>query len=163
MSNSVVLGNREYFPGIGKIQFEGAGSDNPLAFKYYDENRVVAGKTMKEHFRFATAYWHTFCGTGGDPFGPGTKKFPWLEASDAVQSAKDKMDAAFEFFTKIGTPYFCFHDVDLVDEGPSLAESERRLSAIVDYAKEKIAASGVKVLWKFWMRLSYRLSSTGGT
>ena len=147
MSNAVVLGNREYFPGIGKIQFEGPESDNPLAFKYYDENRVIAGKTMKEHFRFATAYWHTFCGTGGDPFGPGTKQFPWLEASDAVQSAKDKMDAAFEFFTKIGTPYFCFHDVDLVDEGPSLKESERRLSAIVDYAKEKIAASGVKVLW----------------
>lgn len=147
MSNAVVLGNREYFPGIGKIQFEGPESDNPLAFKYYDENRVIAGKTMKEHFRFATAYWHTFCGTGGDPFGPGTKKFPWLEASDAVQSAKDKMDAAFEFFTKIGTPYFCFHDVDLVDEGPSLKESERRLNAIVDYAKEKIAASGVKVLW----------------
>ncbi len=147
MSNAVVLGNREYFPGIGKIQFEGPESDNPLAFKYYDENRMIAGKTMKEHFRFATAYWHTFCGTGGDPFGPGTKQFPWLEASDAVQSAKDKMDAAFEFFTKIGTPYFCFHDVDLVDEGPSLKESERRLSAIVDYAKDKIAASGVKVLW----------------
>ena len=147
MSNAVVLGNREYFPGIGKIQFEGPESDNPLAFKYYDENRVIAGKTMKEHFRFATAYWHTFCGTGGDPFGPGTKQFPWLEASDAVQSAKDKMDAAFEFFTKIGTPYFCFHDVDLVDEGPSISEYERRMQAIVDYAKGKQQASGVKLLW----------------
>lgn len=147
MSDLIVLGDREYFPGIGKIKFEGSKSDNPLAFKYYDENRVVAGKTMKEHLRFATAYWHTFCGTGGDPFGAPTKRFPWLTATDPVQQAKDKMDAAFEFFTKIGTPYFCFHDVDLVDEGPSLKESERRLHAIVDYAKAKKAASGIKVLW----------------
>lgn len=147
MSDLIVLGDREYFPGIGKIKFEGSKSDNPLAFKYYDENRVVAGKTMKAHLRFATAYWHTFCGTGGDPFGAPTKRFPWLTATDPVQQAKDKMDAAFEFFTKIGTPYFCFHDVDLVDEGPSLKESERRLHAIVDYAKAKKAASGIKVLW----------------
>ncbi len=147
MSESILLGEREYFPGIGKIKFEGPKSNNPLAFKHYDENRIVSGKTMKEHLRFATAYWHTFCGTGGDPFGAPTKRFPWLTASDPMQQAKDKMDAAFEFFTKIGTPYFCFHDFDLVEEGPSLKESERRLQAIVDYAKAKKQASGVKVLW----------------
>ncbi len=148
MSNSVLLGDKEYFPGIDKIKYEGRESDNPLAFKYYDENRLVAGKTMKEHFRFAVAYWHTFCGTGGDPFGPGTKLFPWLTANDAVQQAKDKMDAAFEFITKMGIPYYCFHDVDLVDEGnQGLKEFERRLQAIVDYGKQKQAASGVKLLW----------------
>lgn len=144
---SVTLGNREYFPGISKIKFEGPQSDNPLSYKWYDENRVVAGKTMKEHFRFAVAYWHTFCGTGGDPFGPGTKRFPWDANQDAVQRAKDKMDAAFEFITKLGVPYYCFHDIDLVDEGNSLSEYETRLRAIVDYAKVKQQASGVKLLW----------------
>lgn len=144
---SVVLGAKEYFPGIGKIPFEGRESDNPLAFKFYDENKVVAGKTMKEHFKFAVAYWHTLCNTGGDPFGVGTKAFPWLVAADPIQQAKDKMDAAFEFITKLGVPYFCFHDVDLVDEGESVAELQRRLQIITDYAKEKMASSGVKVLW----------------
>ena len=144
---SVTLGNREYFPGIGKIKFEGPQSDNPLSYKWYDESRVVAGKTMKEHLRFAVAYWHTFCGTGGDPFGPGTKRFPWDANQDAVQRAKDKMDAAFEFITKLGVPYYCFHDIDLVDEGNSLTEYETRLRAIVDYAKAKQQASGVKLLW----------------
>lgn len=144
---SVVLGAKEYFPGIGKIPFEGRESDNPLAFKFYDENKVVGGKTMKEHFKFAVAYWHTLCNTGGDPFGVGTKAFPWLVAADPIQQAKDKMDAAFEFITKLGVPYFCFHDVDLVDEGESVAELQRRLQIITDYAKEKMASSGVKVLW----------------
>lgn len=144
---NLLVGEREFFKGIGKIAYEGKDSDNPLAFKYYDENRVVAGKTMKEHFKFAVAYWHTFCGTGGDPFGPGTKAFPWLEASDPVRQARDKMDAAFEFITKMGVPYYCFHDFDLVNEGDTLAESERRLQAIADYAKQKQAASGVKLLW----------------
>lgn len=138
---------KEYFPGIGKIAYEGRESDNPLAFKFYDENRRVGGKTMKEHFKFAVAYWHSFCNTGGDPFGVGTKEFPWLAAADPVQRARDKMDAAFEFITKMGIPYFCFHDFDLVDEGDSAAESERRLHAITDYAKEKMKATGVKVLW----------------
>lgn len=137
-----------YFPEIGKVKFEGKDSTNPFAFKYYDENRVVmGGKTMKEYFRFAIAYWHTFCGTGNDPFGPGTKIFPWNKSSDAVQRAKDKMDAAFEFITKIGAPYYCFHDFDLIDEGDSIAESERRLQTIVDYAKAKQAETGVKLLW----------------
>ncbi len=144
---SIVAGSREYFPGIGKIPFEGPQSDNPLAFKWYDENKIVAGKTMKEHFRFAVAYWHTFCGTGGDPFGPGTKLFPWDENADAVQRAKDKADAAFEFITKLGVPYYCFHDVDVVDEGSSLAEYETRMQTLTEYLKEKQKASGVKLLW----------------
>ncbi len=143
----VTTGDREYFKGIGKIKFEGKESDNPLAFKYYDANKKVGKKTMEEHFRFATAYWHTFCGTGGDPFGPGTKDFPWNRANDAMQRGIDKMDAAFEFMTKIGTPFYCFHDYDLVEEGPNLKESEKRLSKIVDYAKAKQKASGVKLLW----------------
>ncbi len=144
---NITLGDKEYFAGISKIQFEGRESDNPLAFKWYDENRIVGGKTMKEQMRFATAYWHTFCGTGADPFGPGTKQFPWDLKNDAVGRAKDKMDAAFEFMTKLGTPYYCFHDIDLVDEGNSLSEYESNLAAIVDYAKQKQAVSGVKLLW----------------
>ncbi len=144
---SVTLGQKEYFKGIGKIKFEGKGSDNPLAFKFYDENKVVAGKTMKEHFRFAIAYWHTLCGVGSDPFGPGTKLFPWSVADDAIGRGKDKMDAAFEFITKIGAPYYCFHDFDLVEEGSSFAESQKRLETIVEYAKQKQKESGVKLLW----------------
>ena len=143
----MVTGNTEYFKGIGKIEFEGQTSDNPLAFKWYDENQVVAGKTMKEHFRFATAYWHSFCGVGSDPFGPGTQQFPWAVGADADERARNKMDAAFEFMTKLGTPYYCFHDFDLVEEGDSFAESSRRLEKIVAYAKEKQASSGVKLLW----------------
>jgi xylose isomerase len=141
------LSKTEFFTGINVIKYEGRESDNPLAFKWYDENRLVAGKTMKEHLRFATAYWHTFTGTGGDPFGPGTKQFAWDRQGDILGRAKDKMDAAFEFFTKLGTPYYCFHDIDLVDEGNSLAEYESNLSAIVDYAKEHQTASGIKLLW----------------
>ncbi len=141
MSNS-------YFPSVDKIKFEGKDSTNPFAFKYYDENRKLpGGKTMKEYFRFAIAYWHTFCGTGNDPFGPGTKKFPWDAADSAEKRAKNKMDAAFEFFTKIGAPYYCFHDFDLIEEGSSIAESEKRLQTIVDYAKSKQAESGIKLLW----------------
>ena len=144
---AITLGNTEFFKGISTISYEGRESDNPLAFKWYDQNRVVNGKTLQEHLRFAVSYWHTFCGTGGDPFGPGTKVFPWDANADAVQRAKDKMDAAFEFMTKLGVPYYCFHDLDLVDEGPNFTEYERRMAAIVDYAKQKQAASGVKLLW----------------
>ena len=139
--------SKVYFKGIGKIKYEGLGSDNPLSFKYYDPEKVVAGKKMKDHLRFAVAYWHSFCGTGNDPFGPGTKKFPWDADADPMQRARDKMDAAFEFITKIGAPYYCFHDFDLVDEGPSLAESRKRLQAIVEYAKQKQRETGVKLLW----------------
>jgi xylose isomerase len=136
-----------YFPNIDKIPFKGKDSDNPMAFRFYDENRIIAGKTMKEHFKFSIAYWHSFCGTGGDPFGPGTITHPWDADPDPVQRAKDKMDAAFEFITKIGAPYYCFHDVDLIDEGKDIAEYEARMKIIVEYAKQKQAETGVKLLW----------------
>lgn len=138
---------KTYFPSIGKIPFEGRESDNPMAFRFYDENRIIGGKTMKEHFKFSIAYWHSFCGTGGDPFGPGTIVHPWDASPDPIQRAKDKMDAAFEFISKIGAEYYCFHDIDLIDEGPSLADYEKRLQIITDYALEHQKASGIKLLW----------------
>jgi xylose isomerase len=143
----LTLGDKEYFKGIGQIKYEGKDSKNPLAFRYYDPKQKVGKKTMEEHLRFAIAYWHTFTGTGGDPFGAPTKSFPWLVSSDPVQCAFDKMDAAFEFITKIGVPFYCFHDYDLVNEGPTLKESESRLQKVVEYAKKKQKASGVKLLW----------------
>lgn len=141
------IGDKEYFKGIGKIKFEGKESKNPLAYKFYNPEQVVAGKTMREHFKFAVAYWHTFCGQGADPFGPGTQNFPWDQSNDPITAAKEKADAAFEFITKLGFDYFCFHDFDLVQEPSTFAESEKRLATIVDYIKEKKSASGVKLLW----------------
>ncbi|MDF4204291.1 xylose isomerase [Maribacter sp. SA7] len=143
----IIMANKEYFKGIDKIKFEGKESDNPLAFKYYNPDQVIAGKTMKEHFKFSTAYWHTFCGQGSDPFGPGTQNFEWDKSSDAVQAAKDKADAAFEFFDKIGFDYYCFHDFDLIEEASTFAESEKRLATITEYLKEKQKESGKKLLW----------------
>ena len=143
----IVTGNQEFYKCIGAISFEGKESDNPLAFKYYNPDQVVMGKTMKEHFRFAIAYWHSFCGQGGDPFGPGTQQFPWDQSSDPIQRAKDKADAAFEFITKMGFEYYCFHDTDLVDEAPTLAENEKRLQTLAEYLATKQKASGVKLLW----------------
>ena len=142
----VLKGNKEYFKGIGQIKYEGPSSRNPLAFKWYDEKKVINGKTMKDYLRFAVAYWHTFCGTGGDPFGPGTQIFPWDGASDVMSAAKERMDAAFEFITKMNIPFYCFHDVDVVGDG-SVFEIEKRLETMVEYAKAKQAASGVKLLW----------------
>ena len=139
--------SKEYYKGIKKIEFEGRDSDNPLAFKYYDPNKIVAGKTMKEHFKFAIAYWHTFCGVGSDPFGPGTQNFEWDKSPDPIQAAKDKADAAFEFIQKMGFNYFCFHDYDLVKEGDTFSESEKRLNTIVNYIKEKKNDTGIKLLW----------------
>ncbi|MBX2963157.1 MAG: xylose isomerase [Cyclobacteriaceae bacterium] len=136
-----------FFKEIPKIKYEGRESKNPLAFKYYDSKRKVGKKTMADHLRFAVAYWHTFCGTGGDPFGAATKNFPWLQNPDPVQRAKDKMDAAFEFANKLGINFYCFHDYDLVDEAPTLKESEKRLTAIVQYAKQKQKETGIKLLW----------------
>ena len=147
MAIKVTTGAKEYFPGISKIQYEGPQSNNPLAFKYYDENKVVAGKPMKDHFRFAIAYWHTFCGTGADPFGAGTMPLPWSKNSDAMQAAKDKLDAAFEFISKLGAPFYCFHDRDIAPEGNSIEESEANLKEIVALAKKKQAESGIKLLW----------------
>ena len=142
-----LIGNVEYYKGIGDIKYEGKNSTNPFSFKYYDPNKIVAGKTLKEHFRFAIAYWHSFCGQGTDPFGTGTQNFLWDKSQDPYQAAKDKADAAFELITKMGFEYFCFHDFDLIQEGESLKESEKRLLYITDYIKLKQNQSGVKVLW----------------
>lgn len=143
---TVFKGNKEFFPGIGQIKFEGPQSKNPLAFKWYNADQVVAGKTMKDHLRFAVAYWHTLCGTGGDPFGPGTKVFPWDAPADVTEANKARMEAAFEFITKVGAPFYCFHDTDVAGDG-SVFEIEGRLVKMVDYAKELQAATGVKLLW----------------
>ena len=138
---------KSMFSAIPKIKYEGPESKNPLAFRWYDENRKVGGKTLKEHLRFATAYWHTFCAGNADPFGGATRIFPWESISDPVEQAKAKMDSAFDFFVKIGTPFYCFHDVDLVNFGGSIAEYEKNLQAIVDYAKAKQKETGIKLLW----------------
>ena len=144
---SIVTGNKEFFKGIGQVKFEGVESDNPLAFRWYDENKIVAGKPMKEYLRFACAYWHSFVGNGGDPFGEPTHLHPWNEKADAVERAKDKADAAFEFITKLGMPYYCFHDVDVVDYTSDVNENDKRLQALTAYLKQKQDASGVKLLW----------------
>lgn len=143
----ITTGDTSYFPDINEIPFEGKDSKNPLSFKYYDSDRKVGDKTMQEHLRFAVAYWHTLCETGGDPFGWGTREWPWMKYDDPVDRARAKMDAAFEFITKLGVPFYCFHDVDVVDEADSIAETDRRLQTMVDYAKKKQEASGVQLLW----------------
>src|SRR5882672_2814382 len=143
----VVTGQQQFFKSIKKVRFEGKDSDNPMAFKYYNAQQKVGKKSMENHLRFAVAYWHTFGGNGSDPFGAPTKNFPWLKAVDPVQRALDKMDAAFEFISKIGIPFYCFHDYDVVDEAPTIKESEKRLFKLVDYAKQKQKESGVKLLW----------------
>mgnify|MGYP000172374071 CR=1 FL=1 len=131
------MATKEFFPGIGKIQFEGKESRNPMAFRYYDANKVILGKKMSEWLKFAMAWWHTLCAEGGDQFGGGTKTFPWNGAACPVQAAKDKVDAGFEFMQKMGIEYYCFHDVDLVDEGANVEEYEARLKEVVAYLKEK--------------------------
>ena len=136
-----------FFPGIEKIQFEGKESKNPMAFRYYDAKKVVLGKTMAEWLKFSMAWWHTLCAEGADQFGGGTKTFPWNGAACPIQAAKDKVDAGFEFMQKIGIEYYCFHDVDLVDEGANVEEYEANLKQIVAYLKEKQAETGIKLLW----------------
>ncbi len=143
----VVTGDTTFFPGVGRIPFEGRDSDNPLAFHWYDEDRVVAGRTMKEQLRFSVAWWHTFCGKGSDPFGSATHAWPWFSGRDAETRAKNKMDAAFEFITKLGAPFYCFHDYDLAEEADDFSESTRRLEVMVEYAREKQASSGIRLLW----------------
>ncbi len=137
---------KEYFPGLKKVKFEGKDSKNPFAFHYYDENKVIMGKTMKDWLRFAMAWWHTLCAEGADQFGGGTKSFPWM-ADDALQTAKNKVDAGFELMQKLSIPYFCFHDVDLISEGKNVAEYEANMKAIVAYIKEKQKETGAKLLW----------------
>lgn len=160
---SVLTGDKEYFKGIGEIKFEGIESDNPMAFRWYDQNRMVGGKSLKEHLRFACAYWHSFCNDGSDPFGGPTHIFGWNQKSDPVERAKDKMDAAFEFITKMGFEFYCFHDVDVVDYGNDIVENERRLQALTDYAKQKQADSGVKLLWGTANLFSHRRYMNGAS
>lgn len=144
---AIVKGKEEFFKGIGKIKYEGPESDNLLAFHWYQEDKIVAGKPMKEHLPFACAYWHSFGGSGADPFGEPTHDYPWNKKKDPVDRGKDKMDAAFEFITKMGLDYYCFHDVDLVDYGNDISENDKRLQAMVDYARQKQEQSGVQLLW----------------
>ena len=143
----VVTGTQEFFKNIGPVKFEGLESDNPLAYRWYDENSIVAGKKMKEWLRFACAYWHSFNGNGADPFGGPTHIFPWDQKNDVIDRAKDKADAAFEFITKLGLPYYCFHDVDVVEYGNDIKENERRLDTLTNYLKTKQDDSGVQLLW----------------
>ena len=138
---------KEYFPGIGKIAYEGPESRNPLAYRYYDANRVVLGKKMSEWLKFAMAWWHTLCAEGADQFGTGTKKFPWNEAPDAMTAAKQRADAGFEVMQKLGIEYFCFHDTDLIGDLTDIDSYEARMHEIVAYLKEKMAATGIKNLW----------------
>ena len=141
------MATKEFFPGIGKIPFEGKDSRNPMAFRYYDAEKVVLGKKMKDWFKFAMAWWHTLCAEGADQFGGGTKTFPWNAEACPVQAAKDKVDAGFEFMQKMGIEYYCFHDVDLVAEAATVEEYEANLKEIVAYLKEKQAQTGIKLLW----------------
>ncbi len=143
----VITGSEEFFKNIPQVKYEGTESDNPFAFRWYDENKVVAEKPMKDILRFACAYWHSFVGSGADPFGEPTHIFRWDEKADPIERAKDKMDAAFEFITKMNLPYYCFHDTDVVDYTSDVAGNEKRLQTLVDYAKQKQSASGVKLLW----------------
>jgi xylose isomerase len=160
---SVVTGDKEFFKGIGKIHYEGPQSDNPLAFRWYDENKLVGGKTMKDYLRFACAYWHSFTGGGADPFGEATHLFPWDQKTDAVEKAKDKADAAFEFITKLGIPFYCFHDVDAVAYTNDINENDRRLQAITTYFNQKQKASGVKLLWGTANLFSHRRYMNGAS
>ena len=141
------MAQKEYFPGIGKIKFEGVNSKNPLSFRYYDPEKVVNGKKMKDWFKFSMAWWHTLCAEGADQFGGGTKSFPWNVAKDPMQVAKDKVDAGFEFMQKIGIGYYCFHDVDLVAEADTVEQYEKNYKEIVAYLKKKQDETGIKLLW----------------
>lgn len=139
---------KEYFPQIGKIPFEGSASKNPMAFHYYGENKVVAGKKMKDWLKFAMAWWHTLGAASGDQFGGQTRSYEWDKADSALQRAKDKMDAGFEIMEKLGIHYFCFHDVDLIDPADDIDEYEANMKAITDYALEKMAAADdIRLLW----------------
>lgn len=144
----IMTGNKEFFPGTGKIEFEGRESRNPLAFRWYDAGRIVAGRTMKEWLRFSMAYWHTLRAGGSDPFGRETREFPWDASRDPISRARYRLDAAFEFMTKMGIPFYCFHDVDMVEEdSDSLVEHEWNLERVVGHAREKQQESGIKLLW----------------
>ncbi len=144
---SYFIGEKEFFPGIPAVQYEGPASKNPLSFKFYDRDKKVLGKAMGEHLRFAVAYWHSFCAEGSDQFGDGTRVFPWASAPTPMDRARQKLDAAFEFITKLGAPFYCFHDRDIAPAGADVAESEKNLQALVALAKERQQATGVRLLW----------------
>lgn len=158
---TVALKARTYFKNIPTISYEGPGSDNPLAFRWYDEDKLVAGKTMKEHFKFACAYWHSFNANGSDPFGGPTHFFSWDEYSDPIDRAYAKADAAFEFIGKLGLPYYCFHDVDVVDYTDDVLENERRLQSITAYLRQKQHDTGIKLLWGTANLFSHRRYMNG--
>ncbi len=135
------------FPEVSKIRYEGPTSTNPLAFRWYNEEEVVEGKTMKDLFRFSVVYWHTFRGTGADPFGPGTMLRPWDDGSDSVENAINRVRVAFEFIEKLGAPYYAFHDRDVAPEGSSLSETNKNLDAVVSVLKEEQERTGIQLLW----------------
>jgi xylose isomerase len=135
------------FPEVQKIQYEGPQSRNPLAFRWYNEQERVEGKTMRDHFRFSVVYWHTFRGTGSDPFGAGTMLRPWDDGSNSVENAIRRVRAAFEFIEKLGAPYYAFHDRDVAPEGESLAETNRNFDAVAKVLREEQQRTGVKLLW----------------
>jgi len=147
MTRPLFTGNKEYFKGISAINYEGKESDNPLAFKAYDANRIVSGKTMEEHLRFAVCYWHTFCSGGHDPFGPETRAHEWLKGSDDMSIAHQKMDAAFELTSKLNVPFYCFHDRDMAPEGENVSATEANLRTMVAAAKERQKETGIRLLW----------------
>ncbi|MEE4213739.1 MAG: xylose isomerase, partial [Bacteroidales bacterium] len=134
------------FRGIDRIKYEGRDSDNPLAFKWYNEDEKIAGKAMKDHLRFAVAYWHSFCGDGSDQFGDPTRLFPWENVKDPLDKAKQKLESAFDFITRIGTPFYCFHDTDLVGNG-TVFEIEKRLDKIIPLVKNMQYSTGTNLLW----------------
>ncbi len=137
----------DYFKDISKIPFEGVDSENPLAYRYYNPDQVVMGKSMKEHMRFAVCWWHTFCWQGNDAFGEGSLDRPWFSGADPMALASHKLKVAFEFFEKLGTPYFCFHDRDVAPEGDTLAQSNDNLAQIADQMQAEMERTGVKLLW----------------
>jgi xylose isomerase len=141
----IYKGKKEVYPGIGKIEYEGKKSKNPLAFRWYNPEEKIGGKKMKDHLRFAIAYWHSFCGDGSDPFGNATRVYPWANASNEDKT-KQRLDAAFEFITKIGAGYYCFHDTDIVGDG-SVMEIEKRLDKIIPVMKKMQEQTGVQLLW----------------
>lgn len=155
--------SRTYFKTIPEIKFEGRDSDNPFAFRWYDENKIVGGKTLKDHFKFACAYWHSFNGNGTDPFGGPTHVFPWDQSPDPMERAKAKADAAFEFITKLSLPYYCFHDVDVVDYTDDVADNDKRLQTMVEYLKQKQGETGVKLLWGTANLFSHKRYANGAS
>ena len=158
---NVLTGTQLFFKETGAIRYEGPETDNPLAFRWYNAEKVVAGKPMKEWLRFACAYWHSFVGNGADQFGEPTHLYPWNEKPDPIARAKDKMDAAFEFITKMNIPFYCFHDVDVVDFTNDIAENEKRLFTMVEYAQQKQKESGVQLLWGTANLFSHRKYMNG--